>query len=78
MKCMLMGARDLEFKNDNGERVEGTSLYLAYETEGVTGYEVSKVFISPEKKPENLLDYVGSDIGVDFNQKGKVISIELA
>ncbi|RKJ40165.1 hypothetical protein D7Y09_16060 [bacterium 1XD42-1] len=77
MKSVLLGVRGLDFPGGDGRRVEGTQLFLAYPSEGVIGQESCKVFVQPNSCPSNIQDYIGAEIDVAYNNKGKVIGIEL-
>ncbi len=76
MKSVLLGFRGLNFSTQDG-RVEGTQLFTAYPSPDVTGQETSKVFVRPELCPEGLENYIGSEINIEFNNKGKVVGVSL-
>ncbi len=74
-KWKVVGWREVDFKDNSGKQVTGTSLFLARPGEGnIHGLEVSKLFISKE-----YVDYTPIEnqmIGINFNRYGKVQSIE--
>ncbi len=78
MKVKLLGIRrNVRFEN-NGEIIEGTSLYIGYRDGNVDGLMADKVFIRsslqipcmPDLCPEQMID-------LDLNTKGKVIDITI-
>ena len=77
MKSVLLGVRALDFSGGDGRRVEGTQLFLAYPSEGVIGQESCKVFVQPGCCPANIQDCIGMEIDVAYNNKGKVIGVEI-
>lgn len=73
MKVMLLGYRPYDFADKDGRQVIGNSLYIQYETDGVTGYVAEKINV--QTIPQNINDYLGIEIDIDFNSKGKVRQI---
>lgn len=73
MKQMLLGYRPYEFTDRDGRQVEGVSLYTQFESDGVKGYETTK--LSVKTIPANIDDYLGCEVDIDFSPKGKVIQI---
>jgi len=74
MQVTLQGYRNLDFKTDSGERVNGTQLFVSFDDETVTGKMTDKLFVRPEiKLPETLKN--GDVLNLQFNMKGKVQSI---
>jgi len=74
MQVILQGFRELDFKADNGERVNGTQLFVSFDDESVTGKMTDKIFVRPEiQLPANLKQ--GDVLNFQFNMKGKVQSI---
>lgn len=76
MKSILLGIRGLDFSTEDG-KVKGTQLFLAFPSDGVIGQETGKAFVRPELCPEGLADCIGSEIDVAYNNKGKVIGVEV-
>lgn len=76
MKHVLMGYRALDFKSTDGGQVVGTQLFTAFASNGVSGQETTKLFVNPSMVPKNLDDYLGVELDVEFNQKGRVVQID--
>jgi hypothetical protein len=71
MKQILLGYRPYKFTDEKtGREVEGVSLYTQFESQDVKGYETAKV--SAKTVPDNIDDYLGVELDIDFDQKGKV------
>jgi hypothetical protein len=70
MVAKVVGIKKVEFTNDNGEHILGTTVHyngIDLEVEGVVA---ESVFVKlPFTVPEGLA--LGMDIHVDFNRKGK-------
>jgi len=74
MKMRLLGARELDFKANDGSHVCGMQLFVAYTAENVTGEMSDKLFI---REGIDLPQFkVGENIEVMFNNRGKVESIK--
>lgn len=71
----VLGKRAVSFTASDGKEISGTTLYLAYETDGVEGMAADKVFIPAAKMPKKDI-VVGSEIDVLFNRFGKVEEIK--
>lgn len=74
MKHTLLGKRSVSFTAADGKVVEGTSIYVAYDADGVEGMAAEKLFVPSAKMPKKDL-VVGSDIDIFFNRFGKVDNI---
>ena len=74
MKHTLLGLKKVSFTAADGKVVDGTTLYVAYDADGVKGMAADKLFVSSSKMPKKEL-VVGSDIDIYFNRFGKVDSI---
>lgn len=76
MKVCLLGKRVVDFTAEDGRRVCGFTLYIGHESDDTTvdGFIVEKVFVSSEKVAVKDLT-VGSDINVEFNNRGRVIAV---
>lgn len=48
---VLLGIRPISFKNEQGQLIEGTRLYVGYLEEGAVGYHVQDFFVRPEIPP---------------------------
>lgn len=74
MKYTLLGYRPFDFKDkDSGRQVEGVSLFTAYLEDGVTGSASAK--LSVKAVPENIRDYIGCEIDVQFDQRGRAVQV---
>ena len=76
MKHVLLGYRKLDFDGRDGGRVQGTQLWTAFNSVDVKGQETSKLFIPSDKIPYNIDDYLGVQLDIEFNNKGKVVQID--
>lgn len=74
MKVCLVGKRLVDFTAEDGRRVCGASLYIGYDSDGVEGMVVDKVFVSSELVSAKDLT-VGADINIEFNNRGRVIAV---
>ena len=77
MKVNLLGSREVNFKNNEGQAITGTSVWLAWSLTGenASGYEAEKFFIADSgavKLPVLTLD---AEYEADFNNKGKLVSL---
>lgn len=76
MKMRLLGARELDFKANDGSQVKGMQLFVAYTAENVVGEMSDKLFI---RAGTDLPQFkVGEVIEVAFNNRGKVESVKPA
>ena len=87
MKIFLMGYRKLDFedKQQPGRRVQGFSLYLGQEVDGVVGVvpvsDGGKRFINADKSSKLgitekwLTDRIGDFINVDTDFDGKIVFV---
>ena len=77
MLVQVLGVANIDFTTKEGQAVKGTSLYVAYEAEGVEGLKADRFFvrdgvaIPKEMKINDMLE-------VDFNNRGKLEGIKLA
>jgi len=74
MKMRLLGARDLDFKANDGSQVRGMQLFVAYAADGVVGEMTDKLFIRDGVELPQFK--VGDNIDVAFNNRGKVDSVQ--
>lgn len=74
MKQTLLGYRGYEFDDrQTGRKVQGVSLYTMYDSDAVRGHEAGR--ISVRQVPSNIDDFLGAEINVEFDQRGKVRQI---
>ena len=70
----LLGIQILNFKNNLGELISGTNIWVAYADENVKGLKAQRIFLKegfemPDIKPnDNLRIY--------FDMRGKAVNIE--
>lgn len=71
MKMKLVGVQPIHFTNNNGEVIEGTNIFCAFEDENVQGLRTEKFFLKDGiNLPKDTK--LNSVIDVSFNMKGKV------
>ena len=74
MLIRLLGLKQVNFMSDTGDRVEGTTLYIAHPDPDVTGNYAGDVFVRKEIAiPQGIKP--GDDLDMQFTKKGKLISI---
>ena len=71
MKVTIIGIRPVSFTANDGKEINGTSLYVAYDANGVEGMATDRFFVTAEKMPEKGFK-VGGDVDLLFNRFGKV------
>lgn len=76
MIVQFMGKRPVDFTNTTGETITGTTLYVAYSDPRVTGLATDRLFVKSEIAVPNVK--VGDQLIIDFDLKGKVLSLTLA
>lgn len=70
MQVQLLGIEDINFSNDKGEVIKGSTIYVSFKDERVNGLKTSKFFIRDNIQfPECKLN---DTINLSFNMKGKV------
>lgn len=75
-EATLLGFKKIDFKNDAGERIVGTKLYICYADSNVTGYQTDSIFVKPDVTlPQDLKP--NSSIGISCDLKGKAKSIQI-
>lgn len=71
---VLLGIRPISFKNEQGQLIEGTRLYVEYLEEGTVGYHVQDFFVRPEiPLPKQLA--VNDHLTLCFNHRGRLCSV---
>ena len=74
MKHTVLGIKPVSFTAADGKLIDGTTLYVAYDADGVDGMAADKIFVTAAKMPDDDI-VVGADIDIYFNRFGKVDSI---
>ena len=77
MTAEIIGFRGYDFTDKDGRQVSGTSLFVAFEEEGVTGRAAERLSVnSAIALPSGIKP--GDKININFNRRGKVDKIEKA
>ncbi|MBQ4165717.1 MAG: hypothetical protein IJD85_05280 [Oscillospiraceae bacterium] len=80
-KVDFIGVQDIDFYNDRGEHIDGISLFVTYKDPNVYGIKADKKFVSRDQcknigfTVDYLLPFVGKEVELETNLKGKVIGI---
>jgi hypothetical protein len=77
MQAQLVGVQRIDFTNNNGEKINGTNLFVAFVDENVEGLRTEKFFLKEGialPKDTKLND----KIELSFNHKGKIEMINKA
>jgi hypothetical protein len=76
MLVRLEGYSKLDFVSDDGKAIKGHSLFVTLKDPQVEGNAVAKLFVADGIAiPETLTP--GGTLDVQFNNKGKVVSVAL-
>lgn len=80
MKMMLHGVRALDFSDDNGKSIKGQQLFVSYQDPDVVGTMTNKIFIREDFKGLGIdpVEFIDSEIEVEFGMKGKILSVTAA
>lgn len=70
----VIGIQNINFKNNDGDLVRGTNLFLGFKDENVIGLKAQKFFLKedfklPDIKPNDKLH-------LTFDMKGRITEIE--
>lgn len=80
-KVNLLGVRDLDFKNNDGDTIKGLKIFFCYPDPNVSGQIADSKFISSSLchdlgvSFDVLASYVGQPIDLEVNFKGKICGI---
>lgn len=79
MKALFIGYKNVNIERGE-ESVKGTSLFfnLPLKDENSAGYEIDKAWATSEKEievPSNLNDYLGEEVDISYNRRGKIESV---
>ena len=83
MKCTLVGFKTLNFTDDEGEKVEGKNVYLAYPDDDVIGCACDRTFIRKNVfdsfgiTDDQLADAVDCAVDVEYGRKGKIVGFKV-
>lgn len=79
MQAKLLGIQVMDFTTKTNDHIDGTRIFIAYkdlDNENVIGTACSAIFLSRRIADScNLVDYIGKNIELAFNMKGKVVAI---
>ena len=77
METNLLGYRKVNFTNNEGQTILGTSLWLAWALHGdeAKGYEAEKFFIADGGAVKLPVLEVDAEYIANFNSKGKLVSL---
>lgn len=68
----VVGMREVNFTDDHGRQVDGTSIYYLIQADGVVGKMAGKLFVSKDRR--SGMDYfpsVGEKVMVNYDRYGK-------
>lgn len=69
MQSVLHGIQKVDFVNDQGERIQGTKLFLSYRDEKVVGQKTDKLFLKVGYQlPQGLVPGAVLDMSFDINK----------
>lgn len=69
MQAITHGIQIVDFTNDQGERIEGTRLYIGYRDDKVTGQRTDKLFLKKGfPVPKELVPGAVIDLSFDINK----------
>lgn len=68
----VVGLREVNFTDDNGRTVDGTSIYFLIFADGVNGKMTGKLFVSRDRKKQmSYFPAVGDEVAVNYDRFGK-------
>lgn len=71
-KIDIVGLRDVNFTDDNGRTVDGTSVFYLVSADGVEGKMAGKLFVSRERRKQlSFFPSVGDTVAVSYDRYGK-------
>lgn len=77
MKAKLFGVQEIDFTNNNGERISGLNIFTGFQDTNVEGLRTEKFFVKEGVKlPKEVT--LGDEIEISFNHKGKVEKLQKA
>lgn len=73
-KMQIVGIRELNFKDDNGRQVEGTSLYYLMDDDRTIGKMAGKVFVSAQRRSSmSYFPTPGAEVVVNYDRYGRPV-----
>lgn len=77
MQAKLLGVMPVDFRNNSGEKISGTNIFVAFKDEAVEGLRTEKFFLKENVSlPENIK--LNDNLDIAFNYKGKIEMISKA
>ena len=77
MQVKLLGVMPVNFRNNQGEEINGTNIFVAFKDENVEGLRAEKLFLKENIPfPDNIK--LNDNLEIAFNYKGKVEMISKA
>lgn len=74
----VVGLRDVNFTDDNGRYVDGTSVFYLMTADGVEGKMAGKLFVSRERRKQfSFFPAVGDTVAVSYDRHGKPTEFRL-
>lgn len=76
MRATVFGVQPVDFVSPEGNQIVGKNIYVGFNNKYVDGLKTNKYFVN--STADGYSDLVPEiDISIDFNEKGKVESIEI-
>ena len=78
MKVKLLGYSSLDFKTNDGDEIKGTKVFIAFHDDNTKGLCCTDFFIGSTRQDVILIkldDFLGKDVIVEMNLKGKLACI---
>ena len=76
-KIEIVGLRDVNFTDDSGRVVDGTSVYYLTAVDDVQGKMSGKLFVSRERRKQlSFFPTVGDTVMVIYDRRGKAIDFQ--
>lgn len=71
----VLGRRDVSFYTKEGNKIEGSQIFVSYDDSHTQGVATDRLFFSTRHNPYTIM--VGDDIEVFYNRYGKVDSFKV-
>lgn len=69
MQAVAYGIQDIDFTNDQGERIEGTRIYIGHHDDKVVGQRTDKLFLKKGFPiPKELVPGAVLELSFDINK----------
>ena len=83
MKCTLLGFKSIDFTDNNGKRIDGVKLFVAYPDSGTEGQAAEgkfidrSVFDSFGVSYKELSDAFGCAVDLEYGPRNKVVGLSV-